>query len=323
MLHHALKVAPLLALLTLGACGGDDDGPPVVTPIDNQYLPVVISDDLAVGRQRFQVGLIEQSSDGDSPVAGADLHFKFYLIDQTAGTAAEKFDSDPEAVTIQKTYTHTHEDGTVEEHEAGETGVYITYVDFDVAGLWGVEVTGSLKDGTSIVGDGEEPTRPFFPIREKPVGLAVGDPAPASVQTLAADVDDIRSIDTSLNPIAEQHSMTIADAITSGRPTVIAFATPAFCVTQLCGPTKEIFDGLYEEYKSEANFIHIEPYDVEQIRSGACASYGDCVVQTMRDFRLESEPWVFIINADGKVAAKYDGVVSEQEMEDGLTALLG
>jgi hypothetical protein len=314
----------VLALLVLTSCGGgdDDNGPPVLTPIDNEYLPIVISDDLAVGRQRFQVGLIEQSDDGQTPVAGADLQFKFYLIDQTAGSAAEKFAAEPEAVTIQKSYTHTHDDGTVETHEAGETGVYITYVDFDVAGLWGVEVTGSLADGTSIVGEGEEPTRPFFPVREESVGLAIGDPAPPSVQVLASDVDDIRSIDTSLDPIAEQHNMTIADAIVSGKPTVIAFVTPAFCVTQLCGPTKEIFDGLYQQYKDQANFIHVEPYDVEKIRSGECTNYGDCVVQSMNDFRLTSEPWVFIIDAEGKVAAKYDGVVSEEEMEAGLKAVL-
>jgi hypothetical protein len=172
------------------------------------------------------------------------------------------------------------------------------------------------------VGEGEEPTRPFFPVREESVGLAVGDPAPASVQVLASDVDDIRTVDTSLDPIAEQHNMTIADAIVSGKPTIIAFATPAFCVTQLCGPTKEIFDGLYEEYEGQANFVHVEPYDVEKIRSGECTNYGDCVVQAMNDFRLTSEPWVFIIDAEGNVAAKYDGVVSEKEMEDGLKAVL-
>jgi hypothetical protein len=342
MLEHTLKDGPvrlyvwlapilLVVLALVAGCGGGDDngddGPgnsPVATPIGSRYYPIVISSDLAVGEQRFQVGLIDQGDDGtgQTPVAGAQLHFKFYLLNTDGQTATERFDAEPEAVTIMKTYTHTHEDGTVETHEAGETGVYITYVTFDTAALWGVEVSGTLADGTSIVDDGNDPVRPFFQVSEKSAGLAVGDPAPASRQTLASDVADIRSIDTSLNPIPEEHNLTIADAIVSGKPTVIAFATPAFCITQLCGPTKEIFDGLYEQYKGQANFIHIEPYDVDRVRAGECQNLGDCVVPALNDFRLDSEPWVFIVDAQGKVAAKYDGVVSENEMEQGLQKVL-
>jgi hypothetical protein len=319
--------APAALALLAAACGGggDDNGPGssnVATPIDNRYLPVVVSDDLALGEQRFQVGLIDQEQ-GNAPVAGATLHFKFYLLNADGHTATAKFESDPTPVTITKSYTHTHEDGTVETHQAGETGAYISYVTFDATGYWGVEVTGTLQDGTSIVDSGLQPARPFFPVNEKSVGLAVGDPAPASHQTLVSDVADIRSIDTSQTPIPEEHNMSVADAIVSGKPTVIAFATPAFCVTQLCGPSKEIFDGLYEKYRGQANFIHIEPYDVDKVRSGVCTNLGDCVVQAMNDFRLDSEPWVFVIDAQGKVAAKYDGIVSEAEMEQGLLKVLG
>ena len=328
-----LAAVGLVALLgLLAACsGGDnggDDGPgnsPVLTPIDSRYLPLVISDDLAIGEQRFQVGLLDTGEDGRSqtPVAGAHLHFKFYLIDQANGSATQKFETDATPVSVTKTYTHTHEDGTVETHEAGETGVYIDYVTFDAAGLWGVEVTGELADGTNIVGQGEQVSRLSFPVNTKARGLAVGDPAPATKQTLASDVADIRSIDTSQNPIPEEHNMTVADAIISGKPTVIAFATPAFCQTQLCGPMKEIFDDLYQQYKGQANFIHIEPYDVDKIRDGTCTNYGDCLNPAMNDFRLESEPWVFIIDAQGKVAAKYDGIASLEEMSAGLEQVLG
>jgi hypothetical protein len=319
--------AVIAVALLAAACGSSGDDSPsqtgiVTTPIDSRYLPVVISEDLAVGKQRFQVGLIDQQ-DGNTPVNGAKLHFKFYLLNADGHTATAKFDIDPTAVTITKSYTHTHEDGTVETHQAGETGAYITYVNFDTAGFWGVEVTGTLADGTSIIADGQEPVRPYFEVSEKSYGLAVGDPAPASTQTVIADVSDIRSIDTSQTPIPEEHNMTVAQAITSGKPTVIAFATPAFCVSQLCGPTKEIFDGLYDKYKGQANFLHIEPYDVDKVRAGECTNLGDCVVQAMYDFKLSGEPWVFIIDAQGKIAAKYDGIVSEAEMEQGLQAVLG
>jgi hypothetical protein len=330
---YVLAGAALVTVLgLLAACGGSgddgDDGPgnsPVLTPIDSRYLPLVISDDLALGEQRFQVGLIDTGEDGQeqTPVAGAQLHFKLYLIDQSTGSATEKFETDAIPVVVTKSYTHTHEDGTVETHEAGESGVYISYITFDEAGLWGVQVTGTLADGTNIVGEGEQASALSFPVNEKSRGLAVGDPAPATKQTLASDVADIRSIDTSQNPIPEQHNMTVADAITSGKPTVIAFATPAFCITQLCGPMKEIFDDLYQQYQGQANFLHIEPYQVDKIRDGTCTNYANCLDPAMNDFRLESEPWVFIIDAQGKVAAKYDGIASLEEMSAGLEQVLG
>lgn len=324
-----LPAAALAAVLLVAACGGgsnDSSGPGnsnVASPIKSRYLPIVISDDLAVGEQRFQVGLIDQGADGGgaTPVNGATLHFDFRLRNDD-GSMTEKFRTDPEAVTITRSYTHTHEDGTVETHEAGETGVYVAYVTFDTAGIWDVQVTGTLPDGASIVGEGEQPAAPFFQVNQASYGLAVGDPAPASKQTLLSDVADIKSIDTSQNPIPEEHNMTIADAVASGKPTVIAFATPAFCISQLCGPTKEIFDGLYEKYKAQANFIHVEPYDVDRVRAGECQNLGDCVVPAMNDFKLQSEPWVFIIDAQGKVAAKYDSIVSEKELEQGLLAVL-
>lgn len=323
--------------LLLAACGSSSEQTPsasqqtsspsstngiVTTPIDARYLPVVISSDLAVGEERFQVGLIDQQ-DNNTPINGAKLHLTFYVLSGDGKTSTEKFEADPEAVTIQKSYTHTHEDGTVETHHAGETGAYVTHINFDEAGFWGVAVTGTLADGTSIVANGEQPVRPYFQVSEHSAGLGVGDPAPASKQKVLSDVSDIRSIDTSQNPIPDEHNMTVAQAITSGKPTVIAFATPAFCVSQLCGPTKEIFDGLYQRYKGQANFVHIEPYDVDKVRAGQCPNLGDCVVPAMNDFKLSSEPWVFIIDAQGKVASKYDGVISEKELQDGLLAVLG
>jgi hypothetical protein len=249
------------------------------------------------------------------PLAGATLHAFFICFDTDEGTPA--FETDPEAVTITKTYTHTHADGTIEVHDAGETGSYISYVNFDRPGNWGVIVSGETADGQEIPSTGLT-----FNVFEEHFRLAVGDPAPLTVQPLVSDVDDVRDLDTSAEPIVGQHDMTIADAVQSGKPTVIAFATPAYCQTQICGPVKEILDDLYESHKDEANFIHIEPYDVPRMRSGDCASISACLVPALSEWRLESEPWVFIVDADGKVAAAFDGIASYEEMEAALEETL-
>ena len=284
-----------------------------MTPISGKYLPLVISSHLSVGNDRFVVGVINQAD--STEVLGAKLHLRFFdSTDQTT----PRFEVDPAVVQITKTYTHTHADGKVETHPAGDTGAYVSQVDLGQAGTWHVEVSGATKDGDAI-----SPVRLQFNVLATDPGIAIGSPVPASKQTLLSDVSDIRDVDTSQNPIPEEHNMTVADAIASGRPTMIAFATPAFCQSQVCGPTKEIFDDLYQKYHTQANFIHIEPYDVRKLHAGTCPSLSDCAVPATADFRLETEPWVFVVDAQGKLSAKFEGITSEAEMEGALLALPG
>lgn len=321
-------ILPLLGALVIGAaaCGGSSDvdininGPTetdrvVLTPLpDDVLLPTVISSDLAVGENRFLVGL--QDQDTGALELNANLTFAFYLLDGGEGTL--KFEREAEAIVLTKSYSHAHDDGLVEIHEAGETGAYQTTADFDVAGLWGVEVTGTTADGQII-----EPLRPAFSVEEERFGLSLGDPAPLSEQTLLSDVDDIRDIDTSVNPIPEQHDMTIADAVASGRPTVVAFATPAFCTSQTCGPTKDLFDDLYNAYADEANFVHVEPYDLPCVRADDFTALYNCTDPVVGEWRLQSEPWVFIIDSEGNIAAMFDGFMAYDEMADALVEAIG
>lgn len=314
-LHVLLIAALALLAAAFAACGGGDSDstdPPVLTPIDSELLPIVISSDMAVGENRFQVGLINQTD--STQVLGADLHLRFFLVNGQQRTL--KFEADPDPIVLTKSYTHTHDDGTIETHEAGETGAYVAYVDFDTAGDWGVEVTGTTADGQEL-----EPLTPTFNVLQTSFSLAIGDPAPQTEQPTIAD-SDIDDIDTSQDPIEEQHNMTIKEAVTSGRPTVISFSTPAFCVSQICGPSKEVFDDLYEAYKDDANFVHVEPYDIAKMRAGECQQLADCLVPAINDFRLQSEPWIFVIDADGKIAAKIDGICSYEEVETALKAVL-
>ncbi len=304
-----LAIALLALVAACGGGNGDEGDKIVLTPVSADLLPVVISSDLGVGANRFILGLLDRE---DAQVLGADLYLRFFLLRGQEATL--KFEVDAEPIRITKTYTHTHDDGTVESHEAGETGVYVARADFDIAGQWGVEVTGSA-DGQAL-----EPVRPIFEVREASLSPAIGSAAPRSVQPVLSDVSDIREIDTSEIPIAEMHDTTIADAVASGKPTVIVFATPAFCVTRVCGPSKQIADDLYQAYQDQANFIHVEPYDLVKARSGVGLEPLPFITE---EWGLESEPWIFVVDSDGIIAGKFEGVVSYEELEAVLVTILG
>lgn len=297
-----------------GATAADCDATIVHEPIEDPVLPVVISSDLALGENRFVLGLIDQET--QQPITGADVHAEFLCFDTEDGTVESE--ADLEAITLTKSYTHTHEDGTVESHTAGETGAYITYVDFERTGGWGVLVTGTTADGRTI-----GPARPTFSVNEEPKGLALGEAAPLSEQPTTASGVALASLDTSEVPNPAQHDMTVAQAVASGKPTVVAFVTPAFCQSQICGPVKGVFDDLNAEYEGQANFIHIEPYDVDKMRGGECKSIAECLVPTVTEWRLDSEPWVYILDGSGNVAGRFDGIASYEEMDAVMQQVLG
>lgn len=320
-LKHAPKLVLVLAVAAaialMAACGGgddDDDDRLVLTPQAGDFELALVSSDIAVGQNRFVLGLIDAEG---MPVAGAELQAEFYNV-------AEGIDSEPafdvnlSAIAAERSFTHLHEDGERHNHEVGQIGVYVTRAEFDTAGQWQVYVSGTA-------GDQEVERLPFtFTVRETPLTPAVGAPAPQSVQLIIDDVDDITQIDTSPVPNVKMHNMTIAQAVTSGRPTVIAFATPAFCTSQICGPTKEVVDALFPEYSDRVNFVHVEPYDVERARVGDCQpDLSACAVPFLSDeWGLISEPWVFTIDAQGNIAGKFEGVLGQTELEEHLQELL-
>lgn len=307
--------------------GGDGDSDAATV------TPVIVSSELALGENRFMIGLL---SGENEQITDAEITYRFFKLEGEEGVLRMEAQATP--VVLQKSYTHTHEDGTVETHEAGESGVYVATVQFDEGGLWGAEVT-------AIVGDTKyDPMGLQFTVLEESSSVAIGAPAPRSVQTILSDVDDIKEIDTSDPPNPGTHAITIAEAVTSGKPTVIVFATPAFCVFQICGPVNDIVAQLFQKYGAQANFIHVEPYFLKEAREnvGLClvpifnlqaarekSGGPDCPALTEdelpppdQSWNLESEPWVFLVDGEGNVAAKFEAFVSEDELEQALTPLL-
>jgi hypothetical protein len=303
----------LFGSLVLSACGGSGDiaaqRSTAEDPGSGRYLPKIVSSDLAIGENRFVVGIVDQEE--SSPVSDAQIRFRFFTLNGDQAT----FKSEVYATTLQltKSYTHTHDDGTVESHEAGELGVYVADVVFDSSGTWGVEITGTVR-GAAL-----EPVTQSFEVRARTLSVAIGEAAPLSTQPILDNVNDIAEIDTSDPPLPEMHDRTIADAVTSGRPTVIVFATPAFCMSQICGPTKSVVDEIYQEYATRANFVHVEPYDIEKARNG----HGlDPLPFLEEEWGLRTEPWVFLVDRNGKVAAKFEAVVSREEIVQALLRIL-
>ena len=304
---------PLLALFVLtaaAACGGSSGQkelfPEVITLGEGDISPQITNSTLAVGENRFSLGLLDEDI---SPVLGAQVHLRFF--DLNGEEPVMRSETDTRFVPVELSFID--EQSGKERRIVGSNGIYVAQVSFDRAGRWGVEV------GATLAGEKLKPVPFRFNVLEKTAEPAAGDPAPPSRQVTLAGVADVSEIDSSYPPRPHMHDVTVADALAGGKPLVIAFATPAFCESRTCGPVMEtVMDPLYEKYKNEAVFIHIEPYQLKELREGS----GQIPVAATAEWGIHSEPWVFVVGRDGKVAAKFEGIVAQDEVETALKAAL-
>ena len=309
--HALLALACLAASAVLAAsCGGsasvDSAGfPKVQTLGECKICPDVRNTGLAVGPNRVIIGLTDENS---RTIENAKVHARFY--DRNGAKPVLKGQGDATYEPVQLSFVN--EDDNNKTEVVGNDGVYIVNTTFDSAGNWGVFL--------DVTQGGKTTSVPFiFTVRDKTSEPEIGDAAPASRQIIASNVSDISQIDSSYPPRTAMHQITIADALKTGKPVVVAFATPAFCTSRLCAPIMDtVMDPLSKQYAGQAIFIHVEPYDLSVLRQTGVEN----AMPVMREWGLQSEPWIFVVDTHGKIAAKFEGVATAHEVGQALEHVL-
>jgi hypothetical protein len=137
---------------------------------------------------------------------------------------------------------------------------------------------------------------------------AVGAKAiPSRTPTIASTGGNFGELTTASPPDKELLRHSVADSLASHRPFVLVFATPKFCASRTCGPVVDVVDAVRRRLSPTAvRFIHVEVYEDNNPAKG--------FNRFMKEWRLPSEPWTFLVGADGRVKAKFEGSVSVAEL---------
>jgi hypothetical protein len=307
----SLLLLPILSVLAAACSGGGEDEkfPDLVVLGGEDVQPIINNSEIVVGPNRLVLGVLGPNS---QLIVDAKVHLVFYEL--TGGEAIKRFEAEgvsrvpAREAGIEEQVVHIHPDGSRHIHTnvGEEIGFYTANVTFDRPGDWGVEMIVQSENPKL-----ETTLRPRFNVITRGPTPIVGDPAPRSRNLTAADVDDITQIDSSASPSELLHTATIADAIAAGKPTLVLFAVPGFCTSRLCGPELEIMRKLYPQYEGRAEFIHVEffkdPGNPQRQPSDAAL-----------EWNLRTEPWFFLIDGQGNVAAKFEGPTTMAELEEAL-----
>ena len=145
---------------------------------------------------------------------------------------------------------------------------------------------------------------------------AVGSDAPASeTPTLSSTNGDLAALTTADPPDTSLLEYSIADSIAAKTPFVVTFATPKFCQSRICGPIVDIVLDVQKRMSdTPMRFIHAEIYKDNNPEQG--------VAPWVTEWGLVSEPWVFVVDASGKVTAKFEGAATADELEAAARAAL-
>jgi hypothetical protein len=279
-----------------------------LTPEAGGLQALNTTSELVVGQNRFAFRLLK----AHKLLEGADVTLRVYAIEGSeAQSAAAELSAPYQAVgkIKQQRSVHRHSDGTEHVHggESGIRGLYVAQVSFARAGTWGIEILALEKDGS------REVARIAVTVLDIPQTPALGSLAPRSRNLIASDVKDLRQIDTSQRPDPRLHQVRIADAIARGRPQLIVFATPQFCTSRMCGPVVDIVRALLPAYGKRVAFTHQEIWqDFAEKR----------VFPTVEEWRLITEPWIFVVDGRGIIRAKFEGLVTARELEAALQQAL-
>jgi hypothetical protein len=196
------------------------------------------------------------------------------------------------------------------EEEADSTHIYVAHIHLPKPGTyWYVAEPDGGRENVHAVGQVQVLAHDSVP--------GIGDPVPDSqTPTLASVRGNASKVTTRVPPDLSLLRYSVAGSLRAGVPFVVTFATPKYCTSRTCGPVVDVVADVAHRFEGRrVRFIHVEVYADNDPAKG----YN----RWMREWHLQTEPWTFVVNARGRVAERFQGTVSVNELEEAVQAVMG
>ena len=265
-------------------------------------LPLLANSDLAPGVNRLILGLVDGAS---FPLGSPAWTLKSEIFDITADGCTPLAASSPLPFTWAITDVRGFFIGTtVIPVGAREIGLVISGTDAAGATV--------LVRFTSFVQTTGTAPRP-------------GDAAPNVATPIAAtSPQGVAGVSTDPEPRANFYTNSASELLAAGTPFLIAFASPAFCVSQACGPTLTLLKSAADRNPNVV-IVHVEPYQMSwngtRLIPVLAAGGGLQATSIVTAWQVPVEPWIFTVGSDGRILRSLEGVISPAELDAALAEL--
>ncbi len=136
--------------------------------------------------------------------------------------------------------------------------------------------------------------------------LKVGMKAPSLRTKTLADVGgDFSRITTYRYPDARMYQMSLDDAMKTGKPIVLEFATPGHCT--VCDKQLQMLKAVLDKYQDEVVFLHMDQYQNPE---------------AFKAFIVIGDPWTFVLDGQQTVRFKRPGRMLYSELDAVVSSLL-
>ena len=129
--------------------------------------------------------------------------------------------------------------------------------------------------------------------------LSVGQPAPSVKTRSLIDVGgDMSRLTTYRHPDERMYQYSIDDALKLKKTVVIEFATPGHCT--VCDKQLQMLKAMIAKYGNDVIFLHMDQY---------------MNPQAFKTFKVQGDPWTFVVDSTGTVRYKQSGRVLFGELD--------
>jgi thiol-disulfide isomerase/thioredoxin len=147
---------------------------------------------------------------------------------------------------------------------------------------------------------------PLLAACEMQGAVSVGSVAPSLQTKTLADVDgDFSRITTYRYPDERMYEHSLDDALASGKPIVLEFATPGHCT--VCDKQLQMLKGILAKYESDVLFLHMDQYRNPEAFTA---------------FRVMGDPWTFVIDSNQVVQFRRAGRILYDELDAVLMRIM-
>ena len=298
----------LAALLVAGCAGSSASAAPsslVVGGSNGQsVLPAIFSSETVVGQDRILIGLLDAT--GTTPIGTPDYQVSVGFID---------VDKD------KNTFVIGPAPASFVWAIPNQRAVWYYDATFDEAGNWAAVVT------VTPPGKPAESSELSLPVAATGQAIRVGGKAPSTPTPTSATAGGVlASITTDPSPDPRFYQVSEDQALAQHKPFVLVFATPAFCTSRVCGPTLDVVKSVAAS-EPAMTFIQVEPY-LMHYANGSLQPILDASNNLQANpattaWGIQSEPWVYVVDATGTVTASYEAVVVPADLTAAIDKVKG